>query len=107
MIFHTKVSATLEGGYIEDEFHNEIPVPGETITFRAELRPLTGDEKDSAERDLIVTRFRLFYPRTIMLTALCTVNVNGQEYKIVGQPEPHSIGGRVHHYEVLLERITG
>ena len=107
MIFHSTMKATLEGGFIEDEYHNEIPVPGEVITFRGELRPLTGDERDTGERDVIITRFHLFYPRTVTLTALCTVNVNGIEYKIAGQPEPHSIGGRVHHYEALLERITG
>ena len=109
MIFHTKVTTTIPGGptgaYVD--IGNEIVSPPKTVTFRGELRPLTGAETDNGTRDTVVTRFRLFFPRHVTLTATSTVAVAGTDYKIVGEPEPHSIGGRVHHYEVLLERITG
>lgn len=109
MIFHTKVTTTVPGGPTGeyDEFGNEIISPPKTVTFRGELRPLTGAETDNGTRDMVITRFRLFYPRRIAFTATSTVAVSGIEYKVVGEPEPHSIGGRVHHREVLLERVTG
>ena len=109
MIFHTKVTTTVPGGPSGeyDDFGNEIVLPPQSVTFRGELRPLTGAETDNGTRDMVITRFRLFYPRKRTMTATSTVTVSGVEYKVVGEPEPHSIGGRLHHYEVLLERVTG
>ncbi|MBZ4498034.1 hypothetical protein [Dermacoccus sp. Tok2021] len=109
MIFHTKVTTKVPGGPSGeyDDFGNEIVSPPKTVAFRGELRPLSGAETDNGARDMVITRFRLFYPRRIAFTATSTVLVSGLEYKVVGEPEPHSIGGRLHHHEVLLERVTG
>lgn len=107
MIFRTKIEGFKPGEQIgTDPLGNPIFGPDEEITFYGELRPLQGSET-IAGRDAVTTRYRMFIPRTITITSFDKITINGTEYDVEGEPEPHSIGGRLHHYEVIVKRVAG
>ena len=111
MIFRTKVTGLIRGEMTGKDGHgNPIYGPDELVPMYGELRPLTGEEKGAGNnRDIVVTRFRVFLPPTggDQLGAFDKLTVMGLDYNVVGVPEPHHISGRVHHYEVIVERVTG
>lgn len=85
------------------------PIPGETIetTFYGALQPLSADEKFSAAGDRTIDVFKLFAPAGTTLDAKATVVVDGVEYAMQGNVEPHWMGAHVHHLEALVKRVTG
>lgn len=107
MIYRTRLVALKPGEPTWDDFGNPVPGPSVETPFYGELRPLTGDERADGTRDLVKTRFKVYTPPSVDLTAYDSVRALGQDYSVVGEPEPHNVGGRVHHYEVLVERIVG
>lgn len=107
MIFRTKIVGLKRGEIIDyDSRGNPIYGPDEEITFYGELRPLQGSETVGG-RDLVITRFRMFIPRAVGITAFDKITIDGQEYTVEGEPEPHNIGGRIHHFEAIVRRATG
>lgn len=106
MIFHTPVTTLSREQVGEDSFGNPIYEDVES-TIRGELRPLQGDEKAEGNRETVTTRFRLFMPPSASLRALDGISIFGEEFELVGEPEPHTINGRLHHKEVLVQRVTG
>ncbi|MGD7706344.1 hypothetical protein [Microlunatus sp. Y2014] len=107
MIFKTKLVGLQRGEQTGvDRYGNPIYGPDIEVPFYGELRPLVGDE-NLVNRELVITRFRMFIPRTVIFTAFDKVRYDGKDYQFVGHPEPHNIGGRIHHHEVVVERATG
>lgn len=94
----------------EDELGD--PVYGTTETVvHGELVPLGGEESTAAQQQ-VVTRFRAFLPPTygglgVPKPTDALKDPEGQKYEVKGQPEPHRLGGRVHHWELIVERVTG
>lgn len=72
----------------------------------AEVRPLGGDEAIAAAQQ-VITRFRVFLPPTTVLAATDAIKWRGIRYELAGDVEPHTFRGQVHHFEVLVERVTG
>lgn len=102
------MTALLEGGIIdEDGLGNPIYGPPTEAPFLGEFRPLAGSEPPLANRDLVVTRFRVFLPASVAIKSSDKVVFRGDTYAVIGEPEPHNIGGRIHHYEVVVERTAG
>ena len=89
-----------------------IPIYGTTeTTVRGELVPLSGEESTAAQQQ-VVTRFRAFLPPSCGGLGApeptdALKDPEGLKYEVKGQPEPHRLGGRVHHWELIVERITG
>lgn len=108
MIFRTPITTLTKGDVIGYDAHGN-PTYGPDVegTIHGELRPLQGDEPATAFHDRVVTRYRLYAPPTATLTAYDSIRILGSRYGLIGQPEPHTIGGRLHHYEVIVERTTG
>lgn len=108
LTFRTKIHALKQGGQIgTDDWGDPIYGPDVDDVFYGEIRPLQGDERVTAHSaEVITTRFQLFIPAKTDITAYDKVVVFGQEYQVKGQPEPHNIGGRIHHFEAIVERIT-
>lgn len=107
MLFRTKIHALRKGGIVDsDPFGNDVYGPDVDDVFYGEFRPLASDEKVDKGTETPVTYFRVFLPPSAsQITAYDKLVILGQEYRIQGQPEPHNIAGRVHHYEVMVTRI--
>lgn len=107
MIYRTRITLLRRGQVIgEDEYGRPLYGPDTTTAFYGEVRPLAGEENTAAMQQ-VTTRFRMFLPPGVNADAVDRVDHLGLSYRIVGQPEPHTIGGRLHHLEVLVERVTG
>ena len=109
MILRTPISVTTPGGELigRDSRGNPIYSKPTTTTHYGEFRPLQGDE-DYRTGETITQRFRVFLPATAGDTpGTASLAVMGKQYRLVGNAEPHNIGGRVHHYELVVERTTG
>ena len=108
MIFKTPIAVTVPGEIIgKDPRGNPIYSDPVVTTHYGEFRPLQGDE-DYRTGENITQRFRVFLPPSAGETpGTSSLEILGHAYQLVGNTEPHNIGGRVHHYEVVVERVTG
>lgn len=107
MIFRTRIDGLKRGEQTgTDSRGNPIYGPDEEVVFYGELRPLQGSET-VAGRDEVTSRFRLFIPRSITITAFDKITIDGRGYNVEGDPEPHNIAGRLHHHEVVVKRVDG
>lgn len=108
MIFRTRIVGLQRGAIIGyDDFGNPIYGPDVEVPFYGELRPLQGDELADGTRDFVTTRYRLYAPAGIDVTAYDKVRIGTLDYEVSGEAEPHNINGRPHHREVLVQRSTG
>lgn len=76
------------------------------VQFRGELQPLDSDEFLAAQ-DQVKTRCRVLAPVSTGLKATESVKVDGQVYQVTGDPLVHRLGGRKHHLEAVVTRVTG
>lgn len=84
-----------------------IATAGNTRTVYGDLVPLASEEYTDAGQQ-IVTRYRVFLPVSAgLVTATDEVVVDGIRYGVRGDAEPHRLVGRLHHYEVVVERVQG
>jgi hypothetical protein len=71
------------------------------------VQPLTTTEELS-DVDQVITRWRLYAPATVTLTAIDAVISDGVLYEVDGDPQIWSdMAGRPHHLECYLRRATG
>ena len=108
MLFRTRIKALRRGPLLGKDAHGK-PIYGPDIEqwFYGDLRPLSGEEIFNAGGTTVITRFRLFTPPMVTLDSTTKITAFGSTYAVVSEPEPHNIGGQLHHYEVLVERRTG
>lgn len=79
---------------------NTRPVYGDLVPLASELYTDAGQQ--------IVTRYRVFLPVSAgLVVASDKVVVDGLKYGVKGDAEPHRLGGRLHHYEAVVERVQG
>ena len=84
-----------------------IATAGNTRTVYGDLVPLASEEYTDAGQQ-IVTRYRVILPASAgLVTATDEVVVDGIRYGVRGDAEPHRLGGRLHHYEAVVERVQG
>lgn len=108
MIGHSKIIGIGKGQEIgRDRYGNPIMGPDIEETLYGEFFPNESSEPTEANRDLVVTRFRVILPARAQLTAYDKLRILGQDYNLIGQPMPLVMNGRIHHYEVVVERTTG
>lgn len=80
---------------------------GATRPTWGDLTPLAAEEYTEAAQQ-VVTRYRVHLPVSAgPIAATDKLVVDGIEYDIKGDPEPHRLRGRLHHSEALVERVTG
>jgi len=79
----------------------------ENVTVPAELRPLGSIETVSAVNDTVTTRYRMFSNVDITADGATWFTWLGSSYKIAGDVEHHTIGGRLHHHEAIVVRYSG
>lgn len=108
MIFKTPITVSVPGEMIgRDSRGNPIYADPVVTTYYGEFRPLQGDEVYQRSQTTF-TRFRVYLPAEATgIPHTATVTVMGHEYELVGEPEPHNIGGRLHHHEIVVQRRTG
>lgn len=74
---------------------------------RAEVRPL-GSSETVGDRTTVQSRYRVFLPASATdVTASDAVTWRGIKLELQGDVEAHTLGGRVHHFEVIAQRVTG
>lgn len=94
------------GNPIYDDYGNDQYVDVE-VAYPAEVRPL-GSAETVGGRQTVESRYRVFLPPTATdVTATDALGWRDATLELQGDVEPHTIGGRVHHYEVIAARITG
>lgn len=105
MLFRDKISVVTRVKTGEDKYG--VPVYEETtVDHRAEVRPISSEE-NTAGAQQVITRYRLFVGPRVELDPTSAITWRGAEYEIAGGIEPHTQGGRLHHFEAIMERVTG
>lgn len=88
------------------------PIYANTETpIKGELIPMQGDEFSAAQAQ-VITRFRVLLPASygglgLPLASDAIKDPEGFKYEMKGKPEAHRLNGRLHHWEVVVERVTG
>lgn len=84
-----------------------IATAGNTRTVYGDLVPLASELYTDAGQQ-IITRYRVILPASAgLVTATDAVVVDGIQYAPQGDAEPHRLGGWLHHYEAVVERVQG
>ena len=97
-------SVMLQIGGGTDE--NGDPIPAQDVPIRASVIPISGTEQAQRGRSTTLTTYRLVVtdPRIEQVT---TVVWRTKTYTLEGLPMPYRVGGRHHHYEVLMSLGQG
>ncbi len=70
------------------------------------FQPETSTE-DTEDRQVVVSRWRLFLPPDVAIRAVDRVRYAGASYEVDGDPEVWKHRGQPDHVEVLVRRVTG
>lgn len=109
MLFHTKFTGIKRGEPQGRDAHGQIKYgPDVEIAMRGELINGTAAEpwSTNARTPMVTNTFRLLLPPSNALEAVDKVRILGKVYRIDGEPVPILVGGRLHHYEAELKRIS-
>lgn len=102
LLLRDSITVKIGGG--RDE--NDDPIPHQTLTMRAEVLPVSGEEQ--AQRGRMATsvecRFLVTDPRA---EGTLTLVWRGETYTCQGKWQVYRIGGRTHHLEVIARFGTG
>ena len=80
---------------------------GQTRTVWGDLTPLKSEEYTDTGQQ-VVTRYRVHLSvGAAPIRATDAIVVDGLKYGIKGDPEPHRLRGRLHHFEAIVERVQG
>ncbi|MDH3025314.1 hypothetical protein QEN35_13050 [Gordonia alkanivorans] len=97
-------SVTLKIGGGWDE--NNDPLPAQTVAVRATVIPISGDTQAMRGRSATLTTYRLVVADR-RIEQVSTVIWRAKTYTLEGLPMPYRVGGRHHHYEVLMSLGQG
>lgn len=90
---------------ITDRYGN--PVESETtVTTSARVQPAGGTESIE-DRDTRVTRFRVFMPAGVVVTAKSTLTWEGRTLRVSAEPETFQDAVGPHHIELDAEEVLG
>lgn len=114
MILHDRITVLVRtqpldeyGNPAEDDYGNPLPpVIVESAPISAELSPLDSSETLSADRTVVVTRYRVVVGPSIQITPDSAVRWRGVTYEVNGDLEVHAAGGRVRHHEFVIRRAA-
>lgn len=82
-------------------------VETETTVPGCSVQPVSTTEEIS-DVDQVITRWRLFAPAGVTLTAIDAVIADGERFSVDGDPQIWpGLNGIPHHTECLLRRATG
>ncbi|MBD0862729.1 hypothetical protein IA539_16170 [Gordonia sp. zg691] len=102
LVLRDSITVKIGGG--RDE--NNDPIPATDVPIRASVIPISGDQQTQRGRSSTLTTYRLVVtdPRIEQVT---TVIWRAKTYTLEGLPMPYRVGGRHHHYEVLMSLGQG
>ena len=93
------------GNPAEDAYGNPLPpVNVEAPPIPAELSPLDSGETLSADRAVVVTRYRVVVGPRVTITPTSAIRWRGVAYEVNGDLEAHTAGGRTRHHEFVIRR---
>lgn len=76
------------------------------VDYPAEFQPL-GSTEDVVAQQRTESTHKVFMPADADVLATDRIRYLGIDYQVDGQPEAWSPGGRKHHMEVLVFRVSG
>lgn len=76
------------------------------VDYPAEFQPL-GSTEDVVAQQRTESTHKVFLPAEADVTATDRIRYLGIDYQVDGQPEAWGRGGRKHHMEVLVFRVSG
>ncbi|UUO03636.1 Ig domain-containing protein [Mycolicibacterium novocastrense] len=106
MILREKVVLGLGGG--RDE--NGQLIPARNVVYRAAVAPLSSEEMSDRGRDPSSVAYRVTLPPPApgdTIESTSTIAWRGAVYQVLGKPMLYTIGGRLHHIEVIAVHATG
>lgn len=113
MILHDKITVVVRtealdeyGNPVEDDYGNPVMVNVESAPIPAELSPLGSDESLSADRAVVVTRYRVIVGPAAQIDPTSAIRWRGVSYEVNGDLEAHSAGGRVRHQEFVIRKAA-
>lgn len=84
-----------------------IKTAGNTRTVYGDLTPLKSEEYTDGMQQ-VVSRYRVHLPVSAgSVVSTDEIVLDGISYGVKGDAEPHRLLGRLHHYEAIVERVTG
>lgn len=89
-----------------DPYNNPAPGPEARATYPARLEQ-TGTSERTVDRNTVVSTFRLFLPPEAVVDALDRVEVDGESYEVVGEPNRLTTPRGLHHLELELRLVRG
>lgn len=91
----------------EDVLGNDVYEDTETVVTGCSVQPL-GSEEQLGDRDTVMSRWQLWAPADIPLTATSRVRHDGHVFEIDGEPQTWpGVDGRPHHVTAILKTWTG
>jgi len=106
MILRDRVTtvARVLAGY--DDYGNPFYADVESDPIPAELHPLGSEEALSADRTVVITRFRVVVGPKVTISPSSAIRWRGTTYEVNGDIEPHTAGGRLRHHEFTIRRAA-
>ena len=96
MIFADRIEVLRRVVVGTDSYGNDVTEDAVTV-YPAEVRPMSSQEPINGP---VTTRYRIFLPASATdVTAADAVRWRGRTLEL--RVQPHSIGGRLHHHEVI------
>jgi hypothetical protein len=103
MILRDRITVVRRVVIGRDRYGNDVLQDPEH-TYAAEIRPRGSQEPIEGP---FTTRYRVFLPASADdVTPADAVRWRGATLKLQGDVEPHTFGGRLHHFEVIAQRTT-
>ncbi|WP_338892543.1 hypothetical protein [Rhodococcus sovatensis] len=102
LLLRDTVTLKIGGGMDE----NDDPIPAQNLPVRAEVIPISGDEQAARGRMMTSVEYRLLVADKRIET-VTQATWRGLVYTFQGKVMAYRIGGRVHHYEVVMRTGTG
>lgn len=100
------LESTTDGVYAGSQLTRDWDNAERSEPLRASLQPRGLSDEDTDSQQRTVTRWNLQVPGDPDLLATDVVECDGVTYEVVGDVGRWKRGGRVHHVEAVLERVT-
>lgn len=103
-MFRDRITTTIREFLGYNEWGEPVYTDVTSGPIPAEVRPLGSAETVDAGANVVTTRYRVFVGPDTVLDATSAVTWRGGSYEVEGDLEPHVLGGRVHHHELIVKR---
>jgi len=106
VILRERITVTRQIDTGRTDAHGNIIYESVEVPYRAEVSPLQSDEYFKGGTQFDKSRLRVTLPASATdLGTDSSLTWRGTVYAFEGTPQPHVIGGRIHHHELIVSTI--